>query len=122
MNVSERVLALTAELYEVEEQLRSEPLLERAIVQRFRNAMDAARLTAWNMDALVMMRENREDPNKVLNILTAERVRRFTQLATDLYSDIKKGTITAQSSGMEMLKNALEMLMTEVEQLAPGSS
>ena len=121
IDLSEKLVSLTAELLEVEQELKSEQTTDPLVLQQFRTALDNARLAAWTVCELQMVRENRTDPKKIIEFLAGERIRRFTQMAADVYFDIEKQKITHETSGIQLLTDTLKSLISRLGQLASDS-
>ena len=94
-----RLRAITAELLELERSVITGNLDSR-VLSEFRNAVDHIRNTAWTVQQWVDAREKSGDPYAVLPALAAQRVRRATQLASDLCLDLQSVEVTAETEGM----------------------
>jgi len=116
-NISEKLQRLTTELREMEQRFKSDQKPDSAVLQDFRTVLDSTRLTAWMMSELLTVKSLGSDASKVVSFLTAERIRRFTHLAADLYFDAGKGTITSQTTGIGFLMDTLRSLLSRLEKL-----
>ena len=116
-NISEKLQRLTTELREMEQRFKSDQKPDSAILQDFRTVLDSTRLTAWMMSELLTVKNLGTDASKVVSFLTAERIRRFTHLAADLYFDAGKGTINSQTTGIAFLTDTLRSLLSRLEKL-----
>lgn len=114
-SVTSRLAAATSELQVLEEQVKSGNLDPR-VLNEFRNAVDHIRSTAWAVQQWVGLEEKRQDPYSVLPLMSAERVRRATQLCEDLRHDLANIEIGIDTPGIAALFRAVNELQ---EQLAP---
>jgi len=110
-----RLRAITAELLELERSVITGNLDSR-VLSEFRNAVDHIRNTAWTVQQWVDAREKSGDPYAVLPAL-AERVRRATQLASDLCLDLQSVEVTAETEGMGELYRSVDDLHRRLERL-----
>src|SRR5438270_3927512 len=94
---------LSAELKRIEQRLRTEAAPDCTALNEFRQAVDNIRLTAWSVSELINADRINKDPNTVMAFLSAERLRRFDQLVKSLCSDIERGLITVETTGMQTL-------------------
>lgn len=104
-----RLQTATSELRELEELVRSGDLDPR-VLSEFRGAVDFIRTTSWAVQQWVGLEQKHSDPYSVLPILAAERVRRATQLATDLSLDLQSVEIDFETPGLKELFDAIEDL------------
>ena len=109
LSVSVRLQAATTELHELERPLRSGDF-DPHILRDFRAAVDHVRTTAWAVQQWIALREQRGDAYGVLRVLSAERVRRSTQLAKDLLLDLETNEIGIETQGLKELFVALDCL------------
>lgn len=91
---SAKLRHLAAELHRLDRGLKSNPSLDGAALREFREALDNIRLTAWTTAELLNARRSQKDPQAVLSFFTAERLRRFSQMARDLTSDLEQNNAT----------------------------
>lgn len=99
-----RLRAITADLLELERSVISGNLDSR-VLSEFRNTVDHIRNTAWTVQQWVDAREKSGDPYAVLPALAAQRVRRATQLASDLCLDLQSVEVTAERPDCQRLKH-----------------
>jgi len=111
-----RLRAITAELLELERSVITGNLDSR-VLSEFRNAVDHIRNTAWTVQQWVDAREKSGDPYAVLPALAAQRVRRATQLASDLCLDLQSVEVTAETEGMGELYRSVDDLHRRLERL-----
>ena len=71
---------LSSELRRVEQRLKSESAPDPTALNEFRHAVDNVRLTGWSVSELINAERIKKDPNTVLALLSAERLRRFHQI------------------------------------------
>jgi len=115
--LSQRLVALTAELRALDLDLKSGLTPQGPLLREFRQALDSARMTAWTVNELMDARDLKKDPHTVLSFLTAERLRRFAQMVKDLSSDIDKDGITWQTRGIQNLAESVRLLQSRLEKL-----
>ena len=89
-SLSARLRSLTSRLRSVDRDLKSNPSVGGAALREFRQAVDTVRMTAWTVSELRNVRLARKDPQGVISFLTAERLRRFSQMANELGSDLER--------------------------------
>jgi hypothetical protein len=104
--VSDRLEAATHELQRLEGLVKSGDLDQR-VLNEFRNAVDHIRTTAWAVQKWVdLAGESGGDPFSVLPVMSAERVRRATQISNDLCLDLQCGDVGLETKGLVDLYNA----------------
>ncbi len=108
-NITARLQAATAELRELEELVRSGNLDSR-VLSEFRHAVDYIRNTAWAVQQWVGLEQQSGDPYSVLPMLSAERVRRATQLARDLSLDLQSVEVPLETPGLKELFESINDL------------
>lgn len=109
-SVTVRLHAATAELRELEQLVKSGDLDSR-VLSEFRSAVDFIRTTAWAVQQWVGQKQQQDgDPYSVLPILSAERVRRATQLTRDLSLDLQAVEVTVETEGLAQLFQAVDDL------------
>jgi len=109
LSITARLQAATTELRELEELVRSGDMDPR-VLSEFRGAVDYIRTTTWAVQKWVGLEQQSGDPYSVLPILSAERVRRATQLAKDLSLDLQAVEVTFETPGLRELFEAIEDL------------
>jgi hypothetical protein len=107
-SISSRLQAATSELQELEQLVQSGELDSR-VLNDFRNAVDHIRGTTWAVQQWVGLKES-GDPYAVLPKLSAERVRRATQLTNDLVLDLQSGDVGIETEGLVELLTAVDDL------------
>ena len=78
-------------------------------LREFRLALDNVRMTAWTVSELHNAREIQKNPRVVISFLTAERLRRFSQMARDLCHDLERES-SWPAQAVNDLKNSLNLL------------
>jgi hypothetical protein len=114
---SVRLTQLTSELRTLEADLKSGVLPDGPQLREFRQALDNVRTTAWTVNELMDARQAGRDTRVVLSFLTAERLRRFSQMVKDLCHDIDHEGTTWQAQGVQDLADSLEMLQEQLAKL-----
>lgn len=104
-----RLKKAASELRELDEALKSGSVDSR-VLREFRDAVDYVRKTAWAVQEWQERQLQRRDTATVLPLLTAERVRRATQLSNAVVSDLKAHEATSETPGIEELFRAVEHL------------
>ncbi len=108
--ISARLESATAELHQLEELVKSGDLDAR-VLSEFRNAVDHIRSTTWAVQKWVgLSNESGGDPFSVLPIMSAERVRRATQICSDLSLDLQTVDVGIETPGIIELFNAADDL------------
>jgi hypothetical protein len=109
-SVTVRLQLATSELRDLEQQVKAGDLDPR-VLSEFRNAVDFIRNTAWAVQQWVGLTEKKGgDPYSVLPILSAERVRRATQLTRDLSLDLQAVEVSIETEGVAQLFEAVDDL------------
>ena len=112
--LSGRIRRLSAELKELDIDLKAGSSPETTQLQEFRQALDNVRLTAWTVSELLNAVESQKDPAKVLSFVAAERLRRSTQMLKDLCTDIDEQGVTWQTSGIQGLFETVSVLQVQL--------
>lgn len=108
--ISARLESATAELHQLEELVKSGDLDAR-VLSEFRNAVDHIRSTTWAVQKWVgLSNESGGDPFSVLPIMSAERVKRATQICSDLALDLQTVDVGIETPGIIELFNAVDDL------------
>jgi hypothetical protein len=108
-SLSERLKTATHELQELEQLVVSGDFSPR-VLSEFRSAVDSIRQTAWAVQQWVELQQQHRDPYTVLEILSAERVRRATQIAKDLTVDLESLELGLETAGITALFHAVQGL------------
>jgi hypothetical protein len=108
--ITARLEAATSELNQLEALVKSGELDAR-VLSEFRNAVDHIRSTTWAVQKwLGLNYESGGDPFSVLPIMSAERVKRGTQIANDLSLDLQTVDIGIETPGITELYDAVDNL------------
>lgn len=107
--VTFRLKKATAELRELEQEIKSGGIDPR-VLRDFRDAVDYVRKTAWAVQEWQERQTQRHDTATVLPLLTAERVRRATELSRTILTDLADHEITSETAGIVELLRATESL------------
>ena len=107
--VTFRLKKATAELRALEQEIKSGGIDSR-VLRDFRDAVDYVRKTAWAVQEWQERQMQQHDTATVLPLLTAERVRRTTELSTIILTDLADKQITPETTGMVELLRAIERL------------
>src|SRR5439155_10123961 len=89
-----------ADLVRLEYEMRSGPFDPR-ILREFRDAVDNVRKTAWAVQEWQERQSRKQDPLTVLPLLTAEGIRRATQLCDAITAGVAAGVVYRESVGIE---------------------
>jgi hypothetical protein len=107
--VTFRLKKASAELRALEEEIKYGGIDSR-VLRDFRDAVDYVRKTAWAVQEWQERQIQQRDTATVLPLLTAERVRRTTELSTIILTDLADKQITPETTGMVELLLAIERL------------
>ena len=97
------------ELLELDQAIRSGDIDIR-LLEGFRQAIDHVRETTWAVQQWIELRAQEKDAYGVLPRLTVERIRRATQLNSDLALDLDATEITMETEGIENLRQSVRGL------------
>jgi hypothetical protein len=111
----------TAELVKVEQTIKSGGI-EPRILREFRDAVDYVRKTAWAVQEWQERQLQEHDPQTVLPLLTAERIRRGTELSKAITADLAAYQVTRETIGIDEFFRAVESLHHRVADLFRDSS
>jgi hypothetical protein len=114
-SISERLKTATSELYELEKLVLSGSFSPR-VLSEFRSAVDNVRQTSWAVQQWIGLEKQSRDPYSVMNILSAERVRRATEINKDLAIDLQSLEVGLETGGLKELFRAVSELQ---ESLSP---
>jgi hypothetical protein len=96
-----------ADLVKLEYDMRSGSVDQR-VLGEFRDAVDNVRKTAWAVQEWQERQSRRQDPLSVLPLLTAERIRRATQLCEAISGASATPEVTRHTVGIEEFLRAIE--------------
>ncbi len=89
----------SADLLRIEGAIRSGNI-EPRILMEFRDAVDYVRKTAWAVQEWQERQLQRHDPHTLLPLLTAERIRRATQLSEAILADLSAHEVNSETPGI----------------------
>jgi hypothetical protein len=98
-----------ADLVKLEYDMRSGPVDQR-VLGEFRDAVDNVRKTAWAVQEWQERQSRQSDPQTVLPLLVAERIRRATQLCEAIAADSATHEVTPTTVGLEEFLRAIERI------------
>jgi hypothetical protein len=107
--VTFRLKKATAELRELEQEIKSGGIDAR-VLRDFRDAVDYVRKTAWAVQEWQERQMQHRDTATVLPLLTAERIRRATELTGTILKDLEGHEVTSETGGILELFRAIESL------------
>jgi hypothetical protein len=84
--------------------------VEPRILRDFRDAVDYVRKTAWAVQEWQERQLRKHDPQTVLPLVTAERIRRATQLSKTIMTDFAAHDLTRETAGMDEFFQTVESL------------
>jgi hypothetical protein len=114
--VSERLKTTTDELQKLEQLVRTGDCAPRVLAE-FRTAVDNIRQTAWAVQQWNELQQQHRDPYTVLSLLSAERVRRATQITKDLTVDLESLELGLETEGLDALYRAVKNLYERMDPL-----
>jgi len=112
-----RLEKVSQELRDIEQTLKTAGNVEPRVLRQFRDAIDHVRLTAYTVQQWLELQAKRGDPYSVLALLTAERIRRATQLAGDLSIDLDSTEVTFETEGLGKLFTTIQSLYERLARL-----
>ncbi len=116
VDASKRLAAITAELKELEQLIRTGNIDAR-VLQDFRESVDHVRTTAWAIQQWIELGEHHKDQYSVLPMLTLERVKRAAQITHDLSLDLDCTDVRFETPGLEGLFYAVRGLYARLSPL-----
>lgn len=114
---SGKLIELTSELRALDRNLKSGQSPDATLLREFRQALDHVRMTAWTTNELMDARNASKDPETVLSFLTAERLRRFSQMVRELCGDMEKDGFKWQKQGIQGLSESVKLLQDGLDKL-----
>jgi len=96
-----------ADLVKLEYDIRSGEV-DSSLLRDFRDAVDNVRKTAWAVQEWQERQLRGQDPQSVLPLLTAETIRRATQLLEAIVSEAATNEIARETVGVQELFRAIE--------------
>ena len=114
--LAERLQQTTEELKVLEQAIVSGDFSPR-ILTEFRNAVDSVRQTARVVQMWTGLQQQHRDPYSAMSTLSADRVRRATQIAKDLTIDLQSLEVDFGTEGIKELFQAIEELRERLVRL-----
>src|SRR5260370_35448753 len=108
-SINANLRSLTSRLRTIDSNLKSSSSLSGAALREFRWALDRVRLTAWTVSELLNARQSQKNPQAVISFLTAERLRRFSQMTRNLSDDFEQNS-SWPAEAVRDLANSLTLL------------
>jgi hypothetical protein len=112
-NVAGRLKAVTQELYDIEQLMKSSSL-KPEILYEFREAASTVRNTSWALQRWMELQERNENPFPVLSYLNTERIRLATRTCRSLYEDMRANEVKSNKKQLDALLKAVEDLFTHL--------
>ncbi|HKW61882.1 MAG TPA: hypothetical protein VJN89_04995 [Candidatus Acidoferrum sp.] len=100
---------ICADLVRVEYEMRSGPVDER-VLREFRDAVDHVRKTAWAVQEWQQRQSQHADPQSVIPLVVAERLRRATQICDSITADVAAHQVNRGTVGAEEFLQSLQRL------------
>jgi len=114
--VNLQVKKASVELQKLEDSLRSEGI-DLRLLNEFRDAVDYIRTTAVVVQQLREQQMHGRDDGEVALLLTAERIRRATNLCLEVVTDVDAGRVTPDTKGVDELYRSLEQACDRLRHL-----
>ena len=102
-----------ADLVKLEYDMRSGPIDQR-VLREFRDAVDNVRKMAWAVQEWQERESRNQDPRSVLPLLTAERIRRATQLCDAINAAAATNELTRETVGIDEFLQAVERVRESI--------
>jgi hypothetical protein len=114
--VNLQVKKASVELQKLEDSLRSEGI-DLRLLNEFRDAVDYIRTAAVVVQQLREQQMHGRDDGEVVLLLTAERIRRATNLCLEVVTDVDAGRVTPDTKGADELYRSLEQACDRLRHL-----
>ncbi len=109
-SITGKLRDLAAQLSSLDQDFKSNPFLDEAALREFRWALDNVRMTAWTVSELLNARRSQKNPQAAISFLTAERLRRFSQMTRNLADDFEQNGTPWPVGAVRDLANSLTLL------------
>ena len=119
--VTFRLKKAATELRTLEDEIKSGGADPR-VLQEFRDAVDYVRKTAWAVYEWQERQYRHKDAGTVLSLLTAERIRRATQLIDATATDLSAQQLAAETPGMSEFAAAIQRMSHCLQDIGLGSA
>lgn len=107
---TERLRNLIADLQLTDNNLKTDPNIEGAVLRELRHALDNLRLTAWTVSELQNARDTSKDVLAMSSFLTAERMRRIRRMIDDFCTDLERDSAALPSLNLNDLQESVSSL------------
>lgn len=114
--VNFRLKKTCADLVNLEYDMRSGSV-DPLILREFRDAVDNVRKTAWAVQEWQERQARQQNPDTVLPLLTAERIRRATQLCDAIMTESAAKKIAPETVGIDEFFQAVERVHQSLSSL-----
>jgi hypothetical protein len=114
--VNLQVKKASVELQKLEDSLRSEGI-DLRVLNEFRDAVDYIRTAAVVVQQLREQQMHGREDGEISLRLTADRIRRATNLCLEVVADMDAGRVTADSKGVDELSQSLEQACDRLRHL-----
>ena len=104
----------TAELLKLGQALHS-GAIELPILKEFREALDHIRKVSWAVEEWGERQLQRRNPDTVLSLLTAERIRRATYLCNELATELEAREVSFGTRGIAEFYRAIDRVYQGLE-------
>src|SRR5260370_4284307 len=108
-SISGKLRDLAAQLCSLDLDLKSNSFLDEVALREFRWALDNVRMTAWTVGELLNARRSQKNPAAVISFLTADLLRRLSQMARNLSDDFEQNS-SWPAEAVRDLANSLTLL------------
>jgi hypothetical protein len=120
--VRTRLQNANSELSELERLLsQNKSEIDSRVLQEFRQSLNHLRETTSAIRQWIDLRTRKGDPFSVLSALSAERVRRGTELCKNVVIDLDSGDVTFQTAGIDELARAVRDLSERLARVVKSS-
>jgi uncharacterized protein YhaN len=120
--VRTRLQNADSELSELERLLsQNKSEIDSRVLQEFRQSLNHLRETTSAIRQWIDLRTRKGDPFSVLSALSAERVRRGTELCRNVVIDLDSGDVTFQTAGIDELARAVRDLSERLARVVKSS-
>jgi hypothetical protein len=110
-DLSQRLQAVTKELYQIEESLKT-AAIEPNVLREFRESVGQVRSTSWALQKSFEVEDDAEPGMDVTAFLNTERIRLATRVCRHLCDDLRRHEIDRQSPHLADLLESVEDLFT----------
>lgn len=114
--VSFQLRKTCADLVRLEYDMRSGPI-EPRVLSEFRDAVDNVRKTAWAVQEWQERESKQQNPQTVLPLLTAESIRRATQLCDTIANAAAAREIARETVGIDEFLTAVERVCKSLTEI-----